>query len=106
MAQPEIVSLAEIVAYLGLGSSLAPADAGLIQMLKAMVENQARAFCGHHITQPADPHVEYLPEPRAGRRRSTSQTPRLSDRFAGCQQHSAAHPNLRSRNRFGKSALT
>jgi hypothetical protein len=63
MAQPEIVSPAEIVSYLGLGSNVTPADSGLIQMLKAMVENEARAFCGHNITQPVEPIVEYLPQP-------------------------------------------
>jgi hypothetical protein len=61
MNPPEIASFAEIVAYLGLGTSLTPADAGLLQMLKSMVENEARAHCGHDITQPAEPYVHDLP---------------------------------------------
>jgi hypothetical protein len=62
MAQPEIVSRGEIVACLGLGDSLSEADAGLLELLKGMVENEARRYCGHDITQPAAPYVHFLPE--------------------------------------------
>ncbi len=61
MAQPEIVSRGEIVASLGLGSNLTEADAGLIELLKGMVENEVRRYCGHNITQPTELYVHYLP---------------------------------------------
>jgi len=61
MPLPEIVSRGEIVAYLGLGASLSEADGGLIELLRGMVENEVRRYCGHEITRPAEPYVSYLP---------------------------------------------
>ncbi len=61
MSQPEIISRAEIVAALGLGATISDADSGLVELLKRIVENEARRYCRHEITQLATPYVHLLP---------------------------------------------
>lgn len=61
MSQPQIVSRAEVVASLGLGGSISDADSGLIELLKRVVENDARRYCGHEITRNTNPFIHFLP---------------------------------------------
>ena len=62
MAQPEIVDVGEIIAELGIGSTVPNADRALLTSLKGRVENLCRRQVKHGITQPASPYyVEYHP---------------------------------------------
>ncbi|MGE3314008.1 MAG: hypothetical protein AB7O26_02750 [Planctomycetaceae bacterium] len=61
MSQPEIISRAEVVAALGLGATISDADSGLVELLKRIVENEARRYCRHAITQSASPYIHFLP---------------------------------------------
>lgn len=58
---PEICPIEEIIAYLGLGATLSDADQGLLTMLKGHVEDAARRYVRHGITQPTTSYVEYHP---------------------------------------------
>lgn len=61
-ALPEILPIAEAIASLGLGATLTDADEGLLNVLKGMVEDDAREFCRHGITQPSSAYTEYYPQ--------------------------------------------
>lgn len=61
MAQPLIVGRAELLAELGLGSSATDADLGLLERIQRGVENAARRYVRHGITQPDTPYVEFHP---------------------------------------------
>lgn len=86
MAQPEIVDLSEIIIYLGLQATLIDADNGLLTMLKTHVENDARRYVRHNITQPASDYVEF--HPRTDRTRFGAEIVELSGDVVSLQQSS------------------
>ncbi len=86
MAQPEIVDLSEIILLLGLQATLTDADAGLLTMLKTHVENDARRYVRHNITQPATDYIEF--HPRTDRTRHGAEIVELSGNMVSLQQAS------------------
>ena len=86
MAQPEIVDLSEIILYLGLQATLTDADNGLLTMLKTHVENDARRYVRHNITQPEDEYIEF--HPRTDRTRFGAEIVELSGDIVTLQQSS------------------
>ncbi len=86
MAQPEIVDLSEIILYLGLQATLTDADNGLLTMLKTHIENDARRYVRHNITQPADDYIEF--HPRTDRTRFGAEIVELSGDVVSLQQSS------------------
>ena len=86
MAQPEIVDLSEIIIYLGLQATLVDADKGLLTMLKTHVENDARRYVRHNITQPVNDYVEF--HPRMDRTRFGAEIIELSGDVVSFQQAS------------------
>lgn len=59
--KPEIATIGDCITYLGIGSTISDADRMLLRMCKSAVENQARNYCRHNITQPASEYVHILP---------------------------------------------
>ncbi len=86
MAQPEIVDISEIIIYLGLQATLTDADHGLLTMLKTHVENDARRYVRHNITQPSSDYVEF--HPRTDRTRFGAEIVELSGDVVTLQQSS------------------
>lgn len=86
MAQPEIVDLSEIIIYLGLQATLTDADSGLLTMLKTHVENDARRYVRHNITQPSNDYIEF--HPRTDRTRFGAELVELSGNTVSLQQAS------------------
>jgi len=80
MAQPEIVI------FLGFQVTLTDADKGLLTMLKTHVENSARRYVRHNITQPANDYVEI--HPRTDRTRVGAEIVELSGDVVSLQRSS------------------
>lgn len=61
MAQTEIATVNEVLAFLSLSSTVTDDDKALIAMLKTGVENDCRQFVGHGITKPSSDYTHFLP---------------------------------------------
>lgn len=86
MAQTEIVDLSEVIILLGLQATLTDADRGLLTMLKTHIENDARRYVRHNITQPASDYIEF--HPRTDRTRFGAEIIELSGNVVSLQQAS------------------
>lgn len=58
---PEIATLGDCITYLGVGGTISDADRMLLRMIKSRVENAARKYCRHNITQPDTEYTHLLP---------------------------------------------
>ena len=61
MALPELVTYAEVLVYLGKGSTVTTKEAGLLTTIKPQVERMVRRYVGCGITQQAAAYTHYLP---------------------------------------------